>query len=71
MKYENFTSNGSTGMAKVKVFRNVGQMSRSKSQGHEPRSQLKGFHKLSIHSKYEVFLSYGSKVMAKVKFLDM
>ena len=32
MKYESSTSNGSKVMAKVKVFRYVGQMSRS--QGH-------------------------------------
>ena len=28
---------------------------------------MKGHHKLSMHAKYEVPISYGSKVMAKVK----
>ena len=54
-------------MAKVKVFRNVGQRLQSISKGNRPLCHLKEFHQLSIHVKYEVSVSYGSKIMAKVK----
>ena len=53
------TSNGSTIMTKVKVFRNVGQRSRSRSRGHQPRWHLKGLQYLSIYAKYEVPTIYG------------
>ena len=39
----------------------------TRSQGHWPWCHLKGFHLLSMLAKYEVSISYGSKVMAKVK----
>ena len=42
MKYESSTSHGSKVMAKVKIFRNVGQRSWSKSQCHQLRCHLKG-----------------------------
>ena len=70
MKYESSTPNGSKDMAKVrpKVIRNVGQRSQSSSQGH---LTLVSFEMVSlveyIHAKYEVSISYGSNVMAKVK----
>ena len=35
-------------------------------QGHKPPCHLKGIQWLSIHAKYEVSVSYCSKVMAKV-----
>ena len=68
VKYESSTFHGSKVMAKVKVFRNVGQRSRSRSQGHRP-CHFEGFHKLNIHAKYEASISYGLKVMTKVKVL--
>ena len=40
------------------------------SQGHKVNdlvSKIKGHHKWSMHAKYEVSISYGSKVIAKVK----
>ena len=49
MKYESSTSNGSKAMTKVKVFRNVGQRSWPRSQGHRPWFCLKGFYQLSLH----------------------
>ena len=39
----------------------------SRSQGHWPWCHLKGHHKWSMHAKYGVSISYGSKVIAKVK----
>ena len=39
----------------------------SRSQGHWPWCHLKGHHYWSMHAKYEVSISYGSKVVAKVK----
>ena len=68
MKYESSTSNGSQDMAKVKVFRNVGQRSRSRSPVNRLRFHLKGFYQLSIHAKYEVLISHGSKVIAKHRY---
>ena len=41
--------------------------SKSRPQGHWPWCHLKGHHKWSMHAKYEVSISYGSKVIAKVK----
>ena len=37
------------------------------SQGDWPWCHLKGRHSWSMHAKYEVFISYGSKVIANVK----
>ena len=39
----------------------------SRSQGHWPWCHLKGHHKWSMHAKYEVSISYGSKVITNVK----
>ena len=44
--------------------------SKPRSQGHWPWCHLKGLHKLSMHAKYEVSISYGSKVISKVKVDD-
>ena len=41
--------------------------SKSRSQDHWPWCYLKGRHLWSMHAKYEVSISYGSKVLAKVK----
>ena len=58
-------------MAKDKDFRNVGQADKGHSQDHKVINLgliLKSF---SRHTKYDVSVSYVSKVMAKVKlFLD-
>ena len=43
------------------------QMSKSRSQGHWPWCHLKGHHELSMHAKYKVSISNGSKVIANVK----
>ena len=43
------------------------QRSKSRSQGHWHRCHLKGHHKWSMHAKYEVSTSNGSKVIANVK----
>ena len=48
MKYESSTSNGSKVMTKVKVFRNVGQRSQVRSQGHP--STLLSFERSSMRS---------------------
>ena len=55
---------------RLKFFLNVGQ--RSRSQGH----RMVKFEMVSLmstqHAKYDVPISYGSKVMAKVKvFIHM
>ena len=44
MKYENSTSHRSKVLAKVIFFRNVGQRSRLRSQGHRPVCHLEGIY---------------------------
>ena len=48
-----------------KLFLN--SWSKSTSQDHWPWCHLKGCHQWCMHVKYEVFISYSSKVIAKVK----
>ena len=43
------------------------KLKKSRSQSHWPWCHLKGHHQLSMYAKYEVSISYGSKVIAKVK----
>ena len=54
-------------MAKVKVFRNVGQRSPSRSLGQKFWHQLKGVTIRNAYVKYENPSCHGSKFMAKVK----
>ena len=55
----------------LKVFRYVGQRSRSRSQGQRFWYQQKGFITGNVHVKYKSPASNGSKIMAHVKFSDM
>ena len=50
---------------------NVYKRSQSRSQSDLLWWNLKGFHYLIMHAKYEVSISYGSKVKTKVKDWDM
>ena len=68
MKYESSTSKGSKVMAKVKVFRYVGQRSRSRSLGQNFLLDQKGLITRKVHVKYKSSTSNGFKVMAKVSF---
>ena len=45
----------------------LAQRSESRSKGHWLWCHLKGHHRLSMHGKYEVSISYSSKVIANVK----
>ena len=53
-------------MAKVKVFRYVGQRALSLALGQNCWHGQKGLITKNIHVKYESSISNGSKVMAKV-----
>ena len=53
-------------MAKLKDLRNVGQRSRSQGKIKWPWCHFKRFHYSSMYAKYEVSISHGAKVMAKV-----
>ena len=63
VKYESPTSNGSNVMVKIKVFKYVGQRSRSRSLGPKFWYGLTR----NVHVKYESPALNGSKIMAKVK----
>ena len=52
---------------RFKFFSNVGQTSRSKSQGQKLWHHVKGFVISNTHMQYESFITSGKKVMAKVK----
>ena len=65
-KYEVSISYSSKVMAKVKVFRYVGQRPRSRSPGQTFWYQWKGLITKNAHVKYKSSTSIGSKVMAKV-----
>ena len=64
-KYEVSISWGSKNITKVKVFRHVGQ--RSKSLGQNFGHQCKGLITRNAHVKYKSPTSIGSKVMAQFK----
>ena len=51
-------------------FSKVGQKSRSRSQGKNFWFQQKGLATTNTHVKYDSPISFGSKVMAKVKFFQ-
>ena len=51
----------------VKVFRDVGQRSLSRSLGQNCWYDQKGLITRKVHVKYESFISNASKGMAKVK----
>ena len=57
-------------MVKVKFFSKVGQKSRSRTQGKKHWFQQEGLATSNTHVKYESLISFGSKVMAKVKFFQ-
>ena len=57
-------------MVKVKFFSKVGQKSRSRSRGKKIWFQQEGLATRNTHVKYESPISFGSKVVAKVKFLQ-
>ena len=57
-------------MVKVKFFSKVGQKSRSRSQGENFWDQQEGLATSNTHVKYESPISFGSKVVAKVKFFQ-
>ena len=57
-------------MAKVKFFSKVGQKSRSRSQSQKFWYRQKGLATGNTHVKYESLISFGLKVMAKVKFFQ-
>ena len=48
-------------------FSKVGQTSRSRSRGQKLRYHVKGLVTSNTHVQYESSISYGKKVMAKVK----
>ena len=52
------------------IFSKVGQTSRSRSRGKTFYFQQKGLATRNTHVKYESPISFGSKVMAKVKFFQ-
>ena len=54
--------------SRKKLF--LASRSQSRWQGHWPWCHLKGHHYWSMHAKYEVSISYGSKVISKVKVDD-
>ena len=60
--YEVSISYGSKVIAKVKVFRYVGQRSLSRSLGQNPWQDQKGIITKNAHLKYQSSASNGSKV---------
>ena len=60
----------SYGQGLVFFFSKVGQKSRSRSQGKKFWFQQEGLTTRNTHVKYESPISFGSKVVAKVKFFQ-
>ena len=64
-KQDVFVKHYAPGGNKVKKNLFLAYWSQSRSQGHRPWCHLKELNQWSMHPKYEVPISYGSKVMAK------